>query len=67
MSERRAIFLPCQGQYKHVPYSIIHPFVLDDNLEPKSFNEYGRFAFIDTITHNYLGFIITEDRVKLHE
>jgi len=67
MSECRAVFPTCEGQYKHVPYTVLHPFVLDENLDPIGFNEPGRFAFIDTLAHSYPGFIITGDRVKLLE
>ena len=67
MCECRVIFPSCGGNYKHVPNSILHPLVLDDNLEPIGFGEYGRFAFLDTIAHSYPGFIITGDRVKLYE
>ena len=41
--------------------------VLDEDLNQKGYNEYGRFAFIDPIPDSYPGFIITGDKVKLLE
>ncbi|MFW6120799.1 MAG: hypothetical protein ACOC80_07835, partial [Petrotogales bacterium] len=66
MSECSSIFLSCEGHYKHIPPTII-PLVLDEDLNPKGNNEYGRFAFIDPIPKSYPGFIITGDKVKLLE
>ena len=66
MSECSSVFLSCEGHYKHVPPTII-PFVLDEELKPKGYNEFGRFAFIDPIPDSYPGFIITGDKVKLLE
>ena len=66
MSECSSVFLSCEGHYKHVPPTII-PLVLDEDLKPIGYNEYGRFAFIDPIPSSYPGFLITGDRVKLIE
>ncbi|UCD14549.1 MAG: hypothetical protein JSW60_03775, partial [Thermoplasmatales archaeon] len=56
----------CEGHYKHVPPTII-PLVLDEDLNPIGYNQFGRFAFIDPIPYSYPGFIITGDRVKIME
>ncbi|UCF12098.1 MAG: hypothetical protein JSW06_08655 [Thermoplasmatales archaeon] len=64
MSECSSIFLSCEGHYKHVPPTVI-PIVLNEELNPIGYNEFGRFAFIDPIPESYPGFIITGDRVKL--
>ncbi len=67
MTESNALFMSCEGHYKHVPSSFIHIFVLDDDLQPLGYNEYGRMAFLDSLANSYPGFIITGDRVKLLE
>jgi phenylacetate-coenzyme A ligase PaaK-like adenylate-forming protein len=66
MSECSSIFLSCEGHYKHIP-PVIYPLVLDEELQPIGYNEYGRFAFMDPLPSSYPGFIITGDRVKLLE
>ncbi|MCX6668152.1 MAG: hypothetical protein NTV74_07995 [Euryarchaeota archaeon] len=66
MSECSSVFLSCDGHYKHIPPTIV-PFVLDENLSPLGYNEFGRFAFIDPLPDSYPGFIITGDRVKILE
>ncbi|MFE3845455.1 hypothetical protein ACFL1L_01160 [Thermoplasmatota archaeon] len=66
MSECSSVFLSCEGHYKHIPPTII-PYVLDEELNPISYNKYGRFAFIDPIPDSYPGFIITGDKVKIIE
>ncbi len=66
MSECSSVFLSCEKHYKHIPPVII-PYVLDEELNPVGFNEFGRFAFIDPLPTTYPGFIITGDQVKLLE
>ncbi|MDH7506695.1 MAG: hypothetical protein QHH15_02765 [Candidatus Thermoplasmatota archaeon] len=66
MSECSSVFLSCEKHYKHIPPVII-PFVLDEDLKPVGFNEFGRFAFIDPLPTIYPGFIITGDKVKILE
>jgi len=66
MSECSSVFLSCEKHYKHIPPVII-PYVLDEELNPVGYNEFGRFAFIDPLPTSYPGFIITGDRVKLRE
>ena len=56
-----------EGHYFHIPHSYYHAMVLDEELEPVGYDEYGRFAFLDGSTISYPGFIITGDRVKMHE
>jgi len=67
MAEKTFAFPSCKGHYYHIPYTVIQPFVLDDNLEPLGFGKWGRWAFIDPVPIAYPGYIITEDRVKLLE
>ena len=43
------------------------PLTLWKMGNPLNFEELGRFAFIDTLSHAYPAYIITGDRVKLLE
>ena len=65
MSESSFPLPSCEGHYYHIPSTIIHPFVLDEDLEPVGFEQAGRFAFIDPLAHSYPGYIITGDKVTL--
>ncbi len=56
-----------EGHYLHVPHSYYHAMVLDEELKPMGYGEYGRFAFLDGSTFSYPGFIVSGDRVKLLE
>jgi long-chain-fatty-acid---luciferin-component ligase len=56
-----------EGHYFHVPYTWLMPLTLDQNLEPTSFGEWGRFAFIDATAYSYPGFVMTGDRVRIRE
>jgi len=67
MAEKVFAFPSCEGHYYHIPYTVVQPFVLDDNLEPVGFGESGRWAFIDPVPIAYPGYIMSEDRVKLLE
>jgi hypothetical protein len=67
MCECTIAFYSCEGHYYHIPPALLHPFVLDENLDPVGFGEYGRFAFLDSLAHSYPGYIITGDKVKLLE
>jgi len=66
MSEMNGLALSCEKRYKHLT-DWIYPQVLNENLEPVGFGKWGRFAFLDSAGYSYPGFIITGDRVKLHE
>ena len=66
MSEMNGGAISCEERYKHLT-DWIYPMVLDDNMEPVSFGETGRFAFLDPAGYGYPGFIITGDRVTLLE
>ena len=66
MSEMNGLALSCEKRYKHLT-DWIYPQVLNENLEPIGFGKWGRFAFLDPAGYSYPGFIITGDRVKLHE
>jgi long-chain-fatty-acid---luciferin-component ligase len=66
MSEMNGLAFSCEARYKHVtPW--IYPMVLDDNLEPIGYGEWGRLAFLDPAGYSYPGFIMTGDRVKMLE
>jgi len=67
LSETPVAFPSCEGHYYHIAHTLLHPFVLDDELEPMGYGEFGRFAFIDPSAHAYPGYIITGDRIKLLE
>ncbi|MEM2715517.1 MAG: hypothetical protein QW762_02265, partial [Candidatus Thermoplasmatota archaeon] len=45
----------------------LHPIVLDENGEEVAYGEEGRFAFLDAIALSYPGFIVTGDKVRIHE
>lgn len=66
MSEMNGLALSCEKRYKHLT-GWIYPQVLDDDLEPVGFGEWGRFAFLDPAGYGYPGFIMTGDRVKMLE
>ena len=64
MVEGNAMMLQCpEGHYLHVPYTFYKPLVLDNNLLPAGYGEWGRFAFLDASAQSYPGFIISGDRV----
>ena len=67
MTECNSLFMSCDGHYKHIPTSLIHTFVLDEELQPLGYDEYGRLAFLDPLSNSYPGFIITGDRIKILE
>ncbi|HYA60587.1 MAG TPA: hypothetical protein VED16_00715 [Candidatus Acidoferrum sp.] len=56
-----------EGHYLHVPYTYYKPLILDDNLVPIGYGEWGRFAFLDASAQSYPGFIISSDRACLFE
>ncbi len=66
MSEMNGLALDCDARYKHLT-SWIYPMVLDGENEPVGYGEWGRFAFLDPAANSYPGFIMTGDRVMLHE
>jgi len=66
MSEMNALGMDCEGRYKHL-HPWLYPMVLDEDNQPKGYDEEGRFAFLDPVSHSYPGFIVTGDHVKLYE
>ena len=56
-----------EGHYRHVPLTILKPFVLDEDLTPVGYGEWGRFAFLDALANSYPGFIISGDEVRMFE
>jgi phenylacetate-coenzyme A ligase PaaK-like adenylate-forming protein len=67
MVECNALYLSCEGHYKHIPHSFLYPMVLNEESEPLGFGETGRFAFLDPTANSYPGFIMTGDKVKILE
>lgn len=67
MTECNAIFLACEGHYKHIPSTFLQVYAMDENLKPVGYDEYGRMAFLDSLANSYPGFMITGDRVKVLE
>ncbi len=68
MVEGNAMMLQCpEGHYLHVPYTFYKPLVLDNDLLPAGYGEWGRFAFLDASAQSYPGFIISGDRVRILE
>jgi hypothetical protein len=57
--------LSCEGGYKHLPHTALHPMVLSAGMELLDAGEWGRFAFLNPLSRSYPGFIMTEDRVRL--
>ncbi|KYK20908.1 hypothetical protein AYK24_03485 [Thermoplasmatales archaeon SG8-52-4] len=66
MSEMNGLALSCEERYKHLT-DWIYPIVLDDEMEPVGFGEWGRFAFLDPAGYGYPGFIMSGDKVRLLE
>jgi len=66
MNEMNVYPMECEGNYKHIPY-LLQPYVLDEEMNPLPYGEYGRFAFLDPLANSYPGFIVTKDRVRLLE
>jgi len=56
-----------EGHYLHAPCTYYKPLVLDEDLMPIGYGEWGRFAFLDALAQSYPGFIISGDRVRLLE
>jgi long-chain-fatty-acid---luciferin-component ligase len=56
-----------EGHYFHLPYTYLKPLVIDRNLEPAGYDEWGRFAFLDGLPGSYPGFILTGDLVRMRE
>ncbi len=68
MVEGNGWMLQCpEGHYLHAPYTYYKPLVLDDDLTPMGYGEWGRYAFLDASAQSYPGFIISGDRVRLLE
>ena len=68
MVEGNGFMMQCpEGHYLHAPYTYYKPLVLDDDLTPIGYGEWGRFAFLDASAQSYPGFIISGDRVRLLE
>ena len=66
MAETNGFMLTCpEGHYLHAPYTYYKPLVLDDNLMPIGYGEWGRFAFLDGLARSYPGFVITGDKVRM--
>jgi phenylacetate-coenzyme A ligase PaaK-like adenylate-forming protein len=56
-----------EGHHLHIPYCYAYPMVLGEDFEPLGYGEIGRFAFLDGTMGAYPGFIITGDKVRMHE
>ncbi len=56
-----------EGHYLHVPYSYYQPLILDEEYEVVGYNEWGRFAFLDSLAMSYPGFIVSGDKVRVLE
>ncbi|MBC7129007.1 MAG: hypothetical protein H5T45_04670 [Thermoplasmatales archaeon] len=68
MVEANAFMVHCpEAHYLHIPNTYIHPMVLDENGEEVGYGEEGRFAFLDGLALSYPGFMVTGDKVKIHE
>lgn len=59
------IGLSCEGGYKHIPYTVLYPLVLNERMEPVGEGEWGRFAFLNPLIQAYPGFVVTGDYVRL--
>ena len=56
-----------EGHYLHIPITYLHPMVIDKDMNPVDYEEYGRFAFLDGTAYSYPGFIVSGDRVRMLE
>lgn len=59
--------LSCEGGYKHIPHTVLHPLVLNEEMEPLGNGMWGRFAFLNPLIRSYPGFIVTGDRVRMFQ
>jgi hypothetical protein len=67
-SELNITWLTCpEGHYYHAACTHLKPLVLDSNLEPVGYDEWGRLACLDALAHSYPGFIMSGDKVRLLE
>jgi len=57
--------MSCEGGYKHVPHTVVHPMVLNEQMEPVANGEWGRFAYLNPLIQSYPGFILSADRVRM--
>lgn len=57
--------LSCEAGYKHVPHAVLHPMVLDEQMQPLPDGQWGRFAYLNPLGRAYPGFIVTGDRVRM--
>jgi hypothetical protein len=57
--------MSCEGRYKHIPHTVLHPIVLNENNEPVGYGQWGRFAFLNPLIRSYPGFIVTGDRARM--
>lgn len=68
MVEGNGIMTHCpEGHYLHIPITYLHPMVVDKDMNPVGFEEYGRFAFLDGTAYSYPGFVVSGDRVRMLE
>ncbi len=68
MVEGNGIMTHCpEGHYLHIPITYLHPMVIDKDMNPVDYEEYGRFAFLDGTAYSYPGFIVSGDRVRMLE
>jgi hypothetical protein len=66
MSEGNGLSPTCpEGHYFHLPYTYFKPLILDQNLMPTGYGEWGRFAFLDGLAQTYPGFIISGDEARM--
>jgi hypothetical protein len=66
MSEGSMLSADCEFHYKHIP-CFAQLYVLDEEMNPLPYGEYGGFAFLDPLPNSFPGFIISGDQVKLLE
>jgi len=66
MSEMNGLGIDCGERYKHL-HPWLYPMVLDDENEPLAYGSEGRFAFLDPAANSYPSYIITGDKVTLHD
>jgi hypothetical protein len=57
--------LSCEGGFKHIPHTVLHPLVLDDQMQSVGEGKWGRFAYLNPLIQAYPGFIVTGDRVRM--
>jgi hypothetical protein len=56
-----------EGHYLHRPYAWLKPLVLDKNVIPAGYGEWGRLTFLEGLANSYPRYITTGDEVCVYK